>query len=229
MANAARSKNKIFTFDLPRGKAIRLFENPILEKLTHVHPLTPAFFWLPVITVFLYRSFFNFGLNAIQIGTFALLGLIVWTLTEYLMHRFVFHFTNDHKIVQRIHHLIHGIHHDDPEDATRLVMPPTAAVILAAVLWVIFRVLFGPVYIEPFFAFFLLGYLIYDYTHFYIHHFIPKSKWGKRLKQHHMLHHYATEGAMWGVSSPLWDWILGTAQEKKSSVKSRTAQRVEHG
>lgn len=210
-----KTQKKFFTFDLPPGKAIRLFENPILEKLTHVHPLTPAIFWLPVVAWLLYRSIFLYGLSAFVIAEFAAIGLVTWTLTEYLMHRFVFHFTNDNKIVQRIHHLIHGIHHDDPEDATRLVMPPAAAIVLATALWVLFRVVFGPVYIEPFFAFFLVGYLAYDYIHFYIHHFTPTTTWGKKVKQHHMLHHYAIHGAKWGVSSPFWDVVFGTVQEKK--------------
>ena len=63
---------------------------------------------------------------------------------------------------------------------------------------------------KPFFAFFLLGYLIYDYIHYSTHHFKTKSTWFKALKQHHMNHHFVNPELFFGVSSPLWDQFFGT-------------------
>ncbi|MEN9722252.1 MAG: hypothetical protein RJB38_238 [Pseudomonadota bacterium] len=194
---------------LSQGPSIRLFENPLLEALTHVHPLVPLMVWGPVVLLLFYwstQSELSWGAVA---GT-AFGGLLFWTLAEYLLHRYVFHFKPRGAFQERIEYLIHGIHHDQPEDATRLVMPPAAAVILATVLYGLFRMVLGPVWVLPFFAGFLIGYLCYDYTHYAIHHFAMSSAMGKYLKGHHMKHHFMTHGARWGVSSPLWDFVFGT-------------------
>src|SRR5690606_29367803 len=104
------------------------------------------------------------------------LGFFVWTFSEYVLHRFIFHFRAHGRLQERLQFLIHGLHHDDPEDATRLVMPPAAAVILATLLYGFFRLFLDEARIEPFFALFLVGYLCYDYIHFSVHHFTPRTR-----------------------------------------------------
>lgn len=197
-------------------KSIRVFQNPWLEKLTHVHPITPLVMWTPFISWLIWRSFFVHELGAMAVGSLFFLGLAVWTLSEYLLHRFVFHFEATGPIGERIIYLMHGLHHADPGDPTRLVMPPVPGIVLASVLYLLFRIPFGPVLVEPFFASFLVGYLCYDYTHFAVHHFNPRTRFGKMLKQHHMLHHYATQDLRYGVSSPLWDYVFGTHKEAEN-------------
>ena len=59
-------------------------------------------------------------------------GYAVWTLTEYWLHRVVFHFEPERGIGARLHWMIHGVHHDHPNDPMRLVMPPSASLPLAA-------------------------------------------------------------------------------------------------
>ncbi len=200
---------------MQKQKSIRVFENDFLERLTHVHPITPLVLWLPVISWLFYRSFVSHELSWQVVLSFAVSGFVFWTLAEYLLHRFVFHFQPEGKFQERIQFLIHGLHHDDPQDATRLVMPPVPAIILGVALFALFRMLLGPVWVEPFFAAFLVGYLCYDYIHFYVHHFNPTTRFGKMLKQHHMLHHFVTHDARWGVSSPIWDYFFGTLEEHK--------------
>jgi sterol desaturase/sphingolipid hydroxylase (fatty acid hydroxylase superfamily) len=201
-------------------ESIRIFENPILERFTHVHPLTPLVFWGPVMVALLYRAMavHEFGVGAV-VALFAA-GLFVWTLVEYLLHRFVFHFLPEGRFQERIQFLIHGLHHADPVDPTRLVMPPAASIILAVILFSTFRALLGAAPVEPFFAGFLLGYLCYDYIHFCVHFYQPRTRVGRALKQNHMIHHFVSHNSRWGVSSPLWDYVFGTLSEPK---------RVRHG
>lgn len=182
--------------------------------LTHVHPVVPLIVWAPVVLFLVWRSYAVLGISALSIVLVGVGAMIFWTLAEYFLHRFVFHFRAESPAEKRLQFLIHGLHHDDPVDPTRLVMPPAAAVILAIILFSLFRLALGPVWVEPFFAFFLVGYLCYDYTHYWIHHFTPRSKFGKMIKQHHMLHHFTAHNAKWGVSSPLWDYIFRTMEEK---------------
>lgn len=201
--------------------SIRIFKNPFLERLTHVHPITPLVMWTPFISFLLWRTVAIHSIQLSSLPGMALLGIGVWTLSEYVLHRYLFHFQARGSLGKRLVFLIHGLHHDDPMDPTRLVMPPVPAVFFASLLYAFFRLFFGPIWVEPFFAFFLVGYLCYDYTHFAVHHFTPKTRFGKLVKQHHMIHHYVNPSLCWGVSSPLWDYVFGTT--KDAQKKQQTA------
>lgn len=198
-------------------KSIRVFQNPFLERLTHVHPITPLILWAPIAIWLIWRSFSVHELNPYWVGGVGILGILTWTLFEYGLHRFVFHLEGESPWSRRVHFLIHGIHHSDPQDPTRLVMPPTAGIALACILFPVFRFLLGSIWAEPFFGFFLIGYLSYDYIHFAVHHFTPRTRIGKYLKHSHMQHHYVCPESRWGVSSPLWDFVFGTMEGRVSS------------
>jgi sterol desaturase/sphingolipid hydroxylase (fatty acid hydroxylase superfamily) len=196
-------------------KSLRLFENPFLEWFSHVHPITPLLLWSPVVGFLLWRSIVVHQLDPYTMGVLGVAAVFLWTLTEYALHRFLFHFEGDSPAAKRAHFLVHGMHHDDPQDPTRLVMPPAVSVTLSIIVYSLFRFLMGEIWAEPFFAFFVIGYLCYDYIHFGVHHFTPKSRVGKYLKQSHMMHHYVSSHIRWGVSSPFWDYIFGTMEESK--------------
>src|SRR5262249_48638248 len=114
----------------------------------------------------------------------------------------------------------HGIHHDHPNDKLRLVMPPAVAIPLAALFFFAFVLIFGTPAAYPLFGGFIAGYLFYDYTHYYVHHFVPRSKLGKRLREQHMRHHFQDHRYGYGVSSPTWDVIFGTLPRKRRSSGS---------
>ena len=216
-------------------KSIRLFKSDFLERFSHIHPITPLLFWGPLVGLILWRSFAVLKLGIGTVAALGIAGLFVWTFAEYVLHRFVFHFKPRGDLQERFQFLIHGIHHADPVDPSRLVMPVPAAMVLALILFPLFRLALGPIWVEPFFAFFIVGYLCYDSIHYAVHHFTPRTGVGKFLKQSHMIHHYVNHNLRWGVSSPLWDVVFGTYQEplpvskrgrKVSSVK---VKRVRHG
>ena len=70
-------------------------------------------------------------------------GVVIWTLTEYWLHRLVFHWEPDNAFGRRMHFIIHGIHHDHPNDKLRLVMPPAVSIPLAALFFLAFTLVFG--------------------------------------------------------------------------------------
>jgi sterol desaturase/sphingolipid hydroxylase (fatty acid hydroxylase superfamily) len=189
--------------------SIRLFKNPVLEALTHVHPSVPFIIWIPIVayqTLLSVQSGLGFSGSLTWIG----LGVLFWTLTEYSMHRWVFHYRAESRFGQYLVFLFHGIHHDDPQDPTRLVMPPVVSLSLGALFYAWFVMIMGTELTRPFFSGFIGGYLVYDYIHFATHHFRPRTAWGKAVKEHHMKHHYLKKGGKWGVSTPLWDVLFGT-------------------
>lgn len=190
--------------------SIRLFRNDFLESLTHVHPIVPLLFWSPFAGWLLWRSIWVHGLAPLTVLALIVPALVTWTLTEYLAHRFVFHFPASNRFSRWLVFMFHGVHHDAPRDKTRLVMPPAGAVLLMLVIWGLFSLLIPRPWLEPFVAFFVIGYLAYDYIHYATHHFPMRSAAARQLKQYHMQHHFSGESGRFGVSSPLWDIIFRT-------------------
>jgi sterol desaturase/sphingolipid hydroxylase (fatty acid hydroxylase superfamily) len=204
---------------MKKHESIRLFESPILEAMTHVHPITPLLMWSPVAGYLIWRAF---NVNHLALGEFALwtlAGLIFWTLAEYLIHRYVFHFNAKGRAGQYFVFLFHGIHHDDPDDPTRLVMPPVPGIILMAIIYTLFELVLPDRGLAAFTAAFIVGYLCYDYIHYATHHFPMRSKVGSYLRKYHLRHHHAKEHSKYGVSNPLWDYVFGSVTGPKKEYK----------
>ncbi len=189
-----------------------MFQSPWLDRLTRVHPAVPVLIFAPAIGLL-------FAFGAGRAGSWNAVGLAmggyaVWTLTEYWLHRVVFHFEPERGIGARLHWMIHGVHHDHPNDPLRLVMPPSASVPLAAIFAAVFYVALGAQWFMPFLAGFLLGYLAYDMIHYHVHHHRPRTRVGRRLRELHMRHHFQDDERGFGVSAPYWDHVFGTPPVK---------------
>jgi sterol desaturase/sphingolipid hydroxylase (fatty acid hydroxylase superfamily) len=203
---------KIDYSDVP----IRLFKSDFLEFFTHITPQAIVVIWTPVIALFMLRAFQESALvgSALYILPAYVLGLFIWTFGEYTMHRFVFHFPPRTPTMERITFLFHGVHHAQPSLKTRLVMPPVVSIPLAIFFYGLFSLLFGwlrlPLWIAPTLGGTVTGYLIYDLTHYATHHWPIKGGYFKFLKKYHMLHHFKTEDARFGVTSPIWDYVFKT-------------------
>jgi len=197
-------------------ESVRLFKSDFLEFFTHISPVVVVIIWLPVALFFLIASIaapVGNGFPAyIPLGF--LVGIFIWTLAEYTLHRFIFHFPPRTPQMERITFLFHGVHHAYPQDRTRLVMPPVVSIPLAILFYILFSLVFSWIgaqqWLYPTFSGFIIGYLIYDLTHYATHHFPMRSNWAKWLKRYHMQHHYKTPNARFGVSSPLWDFVFAT-------------------
>lgn len=198
-----------------KDETVRIFKNDLLEKLSKVHWTVPLWVFIPIISYFLYRSAFIFELSIGRISLYFILGILIWTFTEYFLHRFIFHFQPKSDFGKRLHFMFHGVHHDYPKDSKRLVMPPGISLPLASLFFILFYYAIGEVLVNPFFVGFLTGYLFYDITHYAIHHFNVKSKFWLVIKNHHMLHHYKHSDKGFGVSQPAWDYIFGTTFPEK--------------
>lgn len=186
----------------------RLFQNKYLESLTKTHPSIILSIYVPasLFSLWYYINHFNAPVLT-AIGIF-LSGLLFWTLIEYMLHRFIFHFVNDNPMVQKFHYTIHGIHHEYPKDKERLVMPLVPSLVFVVFFYSIYYALLGNM-VYAFFPGFVIGYLCYAMTHYAIHAIKPPKNF-KYLWKHHNLHHYKCPDRAYGVSSPLWDYVFGT-------------------
>jgi len=192
-----------------------MFKSDFLESLSKVHFTVPLYVYVPVILGCCYMALFKTALGVLNFAEMLLAGLFIWTLTEYILHRFVFHYVPKAEWALRLHFIFHGVHHDYPSDAKRLVMPLSASIPLATGFFFLFKSLLPVDHVWGFFAGFIIGYLVYDIGHYAIHHFNFKSGMWKKIKQHHMLHHYQDPGKGYGVSSPFWDKIFRSDFIKK--------------
>ena len=186
----------------------RMFESDLLDKLSRVHPVVPPLIFVPVIGLLLAEGVIH-GTGALT-PVWVLVGYLFWTLTEYWLHRLVFHFEPEKGIGARLHWIIHGVHHDHPNDPLRLVMPPSVSLPLGALFMLGFYAVAGsPTYL-PIGAGFFVGYLAYDMLHYHVHHHSPSTALGRTLRELHMRHHFQNHERGYGVSAPFWDYVFGT-------------------
>jgi hypothetical protein len=192
-----------------------MFESEFLERFSRAHPITPALVYLPVVATALTLAHHHHQ-RATSIAGGVIAGYLLWTLAEYWLHRLVFHLPVIGPKTARAAFLIHGVHHDHPHDTTRLVMPAGASLTLCVVTYLAFRGALGPAMWAPF-AGFVLGYVIYDEVHWYVHAGRPKSRFGRWLRRQHLLHHFKEPWTRFGVSCPWLDHAFGTASSRPTN------------
>lgn len=207
-----------------KGQA-RLFKNQYLEYLTKTHPLVIWGMYIPVLSFMLYVSASTFFFTVLQTALIFFTGMFFWSLFEYIIHRYVFHFFAERESAKKVVYLIHGNHHQYPRDKERLFMPPVPSLLLASTVFGLMYLtgyFFGiSGYVFAFFPGFIFGYLIYGTMHYAIHACNPPFKWMRALWRNHHLHHYKDEELGFGVSSTLWDHIFGTMFNLKKEKEDK--------
>ena len=214
----------------------RMFASDLVERLSHVRPWVPHVIFVPVIALACFVGMERQGLA--QATAWVLGGVLFWTVAEYVIHRFAFHppqwieddtrricaqLGPDEAVIpalptlrHRFYFLVHGVHHDYPNDSTRLVMPPSVSIPLALGFWGLFVLVLGTPWAHVFTAGFLTGYLMYDMTHYHVHHHRPRTRLGKVVRELHMRHHFQDDTKGFGVSAPFWDYVFGTPQRRRT-------------
>jgi sterol desaturase/sphingolipid hydroxylase (fatty acid hydroxylase superfamily) len=192
-----------------KGSA-RMFRSDFFEWFSHVHPATPAVVFLPLVAFAFYRAV-GPGHVPVGVALAALVGgYLAWTLFEYWFHRLFFHLPVRGPRTQRLYFFIHGVHHDYPWDRSRLVMPLSVSLTIGVVAYGLHRLVFGPQQMWAPFAGFVLGYVLYDTIHWYVHARKPTRGPGKILRREHLVHHFKESNSRFGVSCPWWDRVFGT-------------------
>jgi sterol desaturase/sphingolipid hydroxylase (fatty acid hydroxylase superfamily) len=190
-----------------------MFSSPILEGISRTHISIPITMFLVMAVISLYVGITN---TSVSIGNGILLtfgGFFFFTFVEYMMHKYFFHMEPNTPIKDKIQYSVHGVHHDYPKDKDRLAMPPFVSAAYAVILYLIFKLILGDMgyYFLPGF---LIGYASYLGVHFIVHAFPPPKNFLKILWVNHAIHHYKDPDSAFGVSTPLWDIILGTMPKK---------------
>uniref|UniRef100_A0A182P0Q9 Fatty acid 2-hydroxylase n=1 Tax=Anopheles epiroticus TaxID=199890 RepID=A0A182P0Q9_9DIPT len=205
----------------PVDRELRLFGPTWVENLTRTPWWIVPAFWIPAILYLIVQH----GAQQVAIGRglsspresfltvdlylHLVIGALAWTLLEYSLHRWVFHLdAKGNRVLQTFHFLIHGQHHKVPFDPHRLVFPVPPAILLTSIFY-------QPVYYAfPYprltLAGGLIGYLIYDMIHYYLHYGSPAGGHLYHMKRYHYSHHFVHHDQGYGISSDFWDKLFGT-------------------
>ncbi|XP_066152287.1 fatty acid 2-hydroxylase [Euwallacea fornicatus] len=204
----------------PVDRHLRLFGNPILENLTITPWYVVPIVWIPVIIYLIklgavrYTNITKDPSPWISVVLFVVLGITIWSLLEYSLHRWVFHIepSGHSKLMIYFHFIIHGLHHKVPFDTRRLVFPPFPAAIIAFILYQILSFVIPESHVILITAGAIAGYVMYDMIHYYLHYGSPEENtYFYQLKRYHNQHHFAHHDSGFGISSIFWDKIFGTA------------------
>ncbi|MDH4058004.1 MAG: sterol desaturase family protein [Cyclobacteriaceae bacterium] len=200
---------------VPKNKGSRqLFKNPILERLTRTHISVPLIIFTLYSFGLLFWSVTNTSLNAYLTISLFFIGWLAFSWVEYNIHRHIFHLPAYNEFRAKLQYTMHGVHHEFPKDKDRLAMPPLVSVIISTILLLLLRLVMGDL-VFAFLPGFLTGYACYLGVHYMIHAYQPPKNFLKVLWINHSIHHYKDGEVVFGVSSPLWDYIYGTMKEVK--------------
>jgi sterol desaturase/sphingolipid hydroxylase (fatty acid hydroxylase superfamily) len=195
----------------------QLFENPVLEKLTRTHIAVPLVVFFTYSSILLYWSITHTSLSALLTVLLFFIGMFVFTWVEYLTHRYIFHMGTYTRWREKFQYTVHGVHHEFPKDKERLAMPPLMSITIATVLLVLFRLIMGD-FVFAFLPGFMVGYALYLAVHYSVHACAPPKNFLKYWWINHSIHHYKNGKMVFGVTSPLWDYIYGTTSHKAQST-----------
>jgi sterol desaturase/sphingolipid hydroxylase (fatty acid hydroxylase superfamily) len=157
------------------------------------------------------------------------LGVLVWTLIEYLMHRFLLHYRPQAPARLEIVKMLHLGHHRNPRDEAKITVPVFASLPIAGGLLGVFRLMAGDWQAAALLlAGTIAGYLYYELVHFRIHCSTHRGRWLRQPRANHFFHHFKDQTRCFGVTTPLWDLVLGTGRgevkpEDTSGVRARVA------
>jgi sterol desaturase/sphingolipid hydroxylase (fatty acid hydroxylase superfamily) len=196
----------------------RMFDSDFVDFFSRTPWYIIPIIWTPIVIGFVVWAVVSAGVALYWVPLQLFGGLCVWTLVEYWLHRTVFHWEPDHPLGKRFHFIIHGVHHTWIDDPFRLVMPPVVSAILAIIFLSLFKLVavlvatwFAPTWVFAAFAGLVAGYINYDLTHYAVHHVNLKSKRLKRIRAHHMNHHFNNPDRKFGFTTFIWDKVFRTA------------------
>ncbi len=138
-----------------------------------------------------------------------LAGWVAWSLFEYAVHRYLFHWKSQSRVVNWLIFVLHGNHHDEPRDPLRNLMPPILSVPIGACIWAAMAGAFAAAGTWLFLGF-MIGYVVYDTVHYACHQWPMRGPIGRVLKRHHMRHHYVDHDSHYAITGLPWDRVFGS-------------------
>jgi sterol desaturase/sphingolipid hydroxylase (fatty acid hydroxylase superfamily) len=142
-------------------------------------------------------------------------GLLLWTFLEYVIHRIALHWMPVFSPMHAQHHAAQMAYIATPSWVSISVW--LAVVLVPVWFWLGFNISNGLT------VGIMVGYWWYGIVHHVIHHWAHKrsSAYFADLRARHMRHHHSPKGGNFGVTTPVWDHLFGTAiSTRKKAIVS---------
>ncbi|ODQ80736.1 hypothetical protein BABINDRAFT_34639 [Babjeviella inositovora NRRL Y-12698] len=200
----------------------RIYPNPIMDNLFSKTPWWLILCYAPI-PYFAYRAASALLPPDQLYGLFGS-GFLVWSLVEYLLHRFIFHIDSllpDYcPRAFALHFVIHGRHHFLPMDANRISASPILLTVFSTSLFFLLRIVTGKAAGMALFSGAFTGFMAYEEFHISLH---TRPQWLQEMKRYHLQHHYKNFDLGYGVTTKIWDYAFGTVldAEDESQVYSK--------
>lgn len=138
-------------------------------------------------------------------------GWALWTLAEYVLHRFAMHELRGRGMMSR-EHLEHHVTAQWHLDRNHF-LSWTGMLLVGAVGWApLGWWLVGPAAGVAVAVGWAVGYFFYEYHHALAHLRAPRSSYGRFVRRHHFHHHFGAPMANHGVTTGFWDRVFGTLE-----------------
>lgn len=199
------SRKLLMTDRSSHMQQVQLFRHPWMERFTVITPTGFAVTWamLAPLPIWLAWGSATILMSVLLIAS----GVAMWVVFEYSMHRYAFHWKPKSKLLQGFVYIMHGNHHDVPNDPLRNLMPPIASIPITAAVWLMLYASSGTAGTWVFVGF-LAGYVVYDLLHYACHQWPMKSRIWLPFKKHHMRHHYGSQEGNYAISALFLDRIM---------------------
>ncbi len=208
-----------------KGQA-KLFENPILEFFTKTSLLESTISSVIVSGLCIWAGFLLEAQSSTsKVVLWFIGGMAAWSFFEYVLHRYLFHIAeNAFRGSRRLQYLLHGVHHEYPNDAQRTLLPTLPKTLFTILFFGLYFLIFGNS--GAFFTSgFMMGYYLYSLMHYSIHRF-KAPKLLKPLWEHHHRHHHLNDDLAFGVSSTFWDRVFKTMPPQKAAQKVAEVRKI---
>ena len=141
-------------------------------------------------------------------------GILIWTLLEYGLHRFVFHIQIPLRNL-RLREFVnasHLSHHASPRDPNKILVHPLYGFVISVILYgLLFAIFRNAFFVSGIMTGIWAGFLYYEAVHYRVHCSLSPSGFIARQRQGHFYHQFTNNKRCFGVTSPLWDYVFGTA------------------
>lgn len=146
----------------------------------------------------------------------ALLGVLTWTLLEYVIHRWMGHDRRFKKTPFGVEHVRHHIEGDYFAPTWKKAL---IAGVVALALWAPATLIAGKATGGAYVVGLMGFYGVYEVLHRREHTHPGFGPYGRWARTHHFFHHFVDARKNHGVTSPLWDVVFGTYARPSAPIR----------
>lgn len=143
-------------------------------------------------------------------------GLLIWTLSEYLFHRYILHgrFPAGDSLIKKFLHErfdpLHWEHHARPFDGNHIsgeLKDLLPLFLVAAPVSLLFPIYSVPILL----AGTIQSYVGEEWLHYFLHYAKSRIPYFRYLKKYHLYHHSQRGMNLgYGITTPIWDFVFRT-------------------